>query len=170
MAELYGVPGPWEGRLAIAGRPRGGDWLQDELATLRAAGVDVLVSLLTPAEVHEFSLDREAEFAASKHIESVSFPIDDRGVPSAAAMLQLVRQIQDALLQGKTVALHCRAGVGRSALVAAAVLAAAGSDTEEAFEQISRSHGLPVPDTQEQRDWLARLAQEGLRPARKAAS
>ena len=29
--KLYWVDGPWLGKLALAARPRGGDWLCDEL-------------------------------------------------------------------------------------------------------------------------------------------
>ena len=57
--EIYRV-GPVEhGRLAIVPRPRGGDWLADEIQALREAGVDVLVSLLTADEVAELDLARE---------------------------------------------------------------------------------------------------------------
>jgi hypothetical protein len=43
-------------------RPRGGDWLIDEIKALRESDVNVLVSLLTPAEVSEFDLAEEASF------------------------------------------------------------------------------------------------------------
>jgi hypothetical protein len=29
---LYWIEGPWTGRLAISARPRGWDWLQDDVA------------------------------------------------------------------------------------------------------------------------------------------
>jgi hypothetical protein len=56
---LYWIAGPWPGRLAIAGRPRGGDWLGEELRGLREAGVDVLVSMLEPAEETDLGLEKE---------------------------------------------------------------------------------------------------------------
>ena len=42
-------------------RPRGGDWLTDELRDLAVAGLDVLVSLLSAAEVAELDLGAEAD-------------------------------------------------------------------------------------------------------------
>lgn len=42
--KLHGVNGPWAGKLALAPRPRGGDWLEDELACWRQEGVDEVVS------------------------------------------------------------------------------------------------------------------------------
>jgi hypothetical protein len=40
-------------RLAIVPRPRGGDWLEDELDQMKRAGVDVLVSMLQVDEAAE---------------------------------------------------------------------------------------------------------------------
>src|SRR6266567_3098967 len=60
-AQLYSIQGLPAGRISIMARPRGGDWLLDEIKALREASVDVLVSLLTPAEVMEFDLREEAE-------------------------------------------------------------------------------------------------------------
>src|SRR2546430_4839831 len=61
--DLFWIPGPWPGRLAITNRPRGGDWLQDEIAGLHSAGVEVLVSLLEAEEERELQLRQEASLA-----------------------------------------------------------------------------------------------------------
>ena len=50
-------------RVAIVPRPRGGDWLEDDLKAIKEAGVDVLVSMLTPPEQGELGLDEEATLA-----------------------------------------------------------------------------------------------------------
>ena len=57
--ELYWIEGPWQGKLAILPRPRGGDWLEDEVQGWRAAGLNVVVSLLTADEVAGFDLAQE---------------------------------------------------------------------------------------------------------------
>src|SRR5262245_59231148 len=82
-AEIYWMTGVPQGRLAVLPRPRGGDWLADEARSLRLAGVDVLLSLLTNEEVVELDLAEEAACCAEAGIEFVSFPIQDRGVPSS---------------------------------------------------------------------------------------
>lgn len=46
-AELFWIDGPWQGRLAVMPRPRGGDWLEDEIVSLNKMGISVLVSTLT---------------------------------------------------------------------------------------------------------------------------
>jgi hypothetical protein len=45
--------------------------------------------------------------------------------------------------------------------VAASVLIAAGDTPNEAFRRIEQARGRPVPDTPEQRDWVARNARRG---------
>jgi protein-tyrosine phosphatase len=59
---------------------------------------------------------------------------------------------------GKSVVIHCRQGVGRSALTAACVMAVGGVPVDEALEKIQNARSCPVPDTPEQRRWVAHLA------------
>ena len=163
-AEIYWVGGTPAGRLAVLPRPRGGDWLEDEVRSLRAAGVDVLVSLLTREEAAELDLGQEASCCAAAGIAFVSFPFADRGVPASASdALALVRQLGTLLAGGQAVAIHCRQGVGRSALVAACVLASLGDRPDAAFERVARARGCPVPDTAKQRAWVLRFAERHLR-------
>src|SRR5256885_568555 len=77
--ELTWIEGPWPGRLAIMPRPRGGDWLEDEIQSWRQSGVDVIISLLTREEQTELSLADEEELCRANGMEFVSFPIVDRG-------------------------------------------------------------------------------------------
>ncbi len=146
------------GRLGIMSRPRGGDWLDDEIRRLRQHGVQVLVSLLEPAEVEELDLLREPEVAVSEAIVYLSFPIPDRGVPGDALQFhRLVQEVGDHVASGASVVIHCRAGIGRSSMLAACVLAGRGASLDEAFRILSAARGLPVPDTHEQRDWAERF-------------
>ena len=78
---LYWIEGPWAGRLAVSARPRGGDWLEDEVKGWRASGVDMVVCLLTPGEVDDLGLKEEATRCKEEGISLVSFPIADRRVP-----------------------------------------------------------------------------------------
>lgn len=75
------------------------------------------------------------------------------------ALRQLVKQLESELLNGRCVGVHCRQGIGRSSVVAASLLAAAGEDTEVAFQRIMQSRGRPVPDTVEQRKWVDNFSQ-----------
>lgn len=158
--DLYPIEGVPSVRLAIVGRPRGGDWLEDEIRALRQAGVDVLVSLLTPSEAAELELRQEEECCQACGLSYLSFPIQDRGVPNSVRdMAALVAKLRGFLGEGKHVAVHCRQGVGRSALVAASLLVALGFSTDRAFELVAAARGRPVPDTEQQRRWVEALAQ-----------
>jgi protein-tyrosine phosphatase len=153
--EVYWIPGPWPGRLGILPRPRGGDWLLDEVWSWRAAGIDVVASLLTADEVTEFDLKEEEALSRAKGVEFYSFPIPDRGVPgSRRELAELVDRLETALESGKNVAVHCRQGIGRSALVTASLLVAAGEEPDGAFRRIEEIRGRPVPETAEQRAWV----------------
>src|SRR6266404_752629 len=90
---LFWIEGPWTGRLAIAPRPRGGDWLEDEVHAWQQAGLDRVVSLLTPAEVTELDLDKEEAWCQAYVMQFYAFPITDMGVPvSRKASVALIRQ------------------------------------------------------------------------------
>jgi protein-tyrosine phosphatase len=56
------------------------------------------------------------------------------------------------------VAIHCRAGIGRSSLVAAAVLVLKGWIAADALAAIATARRLPVPDTELQRQWVLDFA------------
>ena len=141
--ELCWIAGPWPGRLAIMPRPRGGDWLEDEIQSWRHARVDVIVSLLTREEQTELNLIDEGELCRTKGIAFVSFPVLDRGVPPLVeAFSNLVRKLADELAHGKNVAVHCRQGIGRAALVAIGLLVLSGVDSVAAVQQVSFCTGL----------------------------
>jgi protein-tyrosine phosphatase len=154
--ELYPIDGPWPGHLAIAPRPRGGDWLEDEIRAWRRSGIDVVLSLLTREEEAELGLTEEAEFSRANSIEFVSFPILDRGVPSSREVFaKQVTDLAEQLRRGKSVAVHCRQGIGRAALVAIGLLISAGVEWDEAIRRVGSARGCSVPETPDQRQWVA---------------
>jgi len=156
--DLYWIPGPWRGRLAVAARPRGGDWLEDEVNGWRRAGIDVIVSLLEEDEAAQLDLADEGKTVEGEGMRFISFPIPDRGVPaSAPAAMSLIAALSDALAAGKTVAVHCRQGLGLSGLLTAAVLTSSGLDPERAIEAVSSARGQTVPETDDQRLWVQHL-------------
>ena len=158
-AEIYwiGVPGP--GRLAILPRPRGGEWLDEDIRSLRKEGVDVLVSLLERHEVEEFDLEGEAAACATQGIDFVSHPIRDHTAPLRfRETAALVRSLEARMSTGKGIAVHCFAGIGRSGTLAAAILLERGMPLDTVLESLALARGFPVPETAEQHQWLERFA------------
>ena len=159
--DIYWIDGPWSGKLAILARPRGEDWLEDEVAGWKDAGVDVVVSLLTREEDSELGLVDEREQVQQHGLTFISFPIADYSVPTSTPELrQVVATLEQSLKQGNSVGIHCRPGIGRSSVLAACVLVTSGESPDNAFQQISSARGRPVPDTSEQRNWVTAFASE----------
>jgi protein-tyrosine phosphatase len=156
--ELYWIPIEL-GHLAIMAKPRAGEWLTDEIDGWRSEGVDVVVSLLESSESNELDLDGEATACVDAGIEFFSFPIRDRGVPrSVPDASKLIELLAEKLKAGASVAIHCRAGIGRSALIAACTLTRLGVAPAKAFELIGNSRRVRVPDTDEQSFWVEAFA------------
>ena len=123
-------------------RPRGGAWLAQDLTALKQAGVDVLISALTPREIHALDLRAQRAICESLNIRLVSLPIEDREVPdSTLALLEPVATLAADLRAGLTLVSHCRAGIGRSSLLAAAILCAVGWAPTDAWACIESARG-----------------------------
>jgi protein-tyrosine phosphatase len=155
--ELYWI----ETDLALLMRPRGGDWLSDEIQDWKRDGLDVIVSLLDAKEVRDLNLTNEANAVQAAGLTFISFPVTDLGVPDHLLdTIKLVDSLAALRAEGKKIGIHCRQGLGRSPLIAACLLVRAGVAPETAWERISSVRGTTVPETAEQREWLNRFAEE----------
>lgn len=105
----------WLERGRLAGTPQPGvfDDLQQDLDALVRVGVTRLLTLL------ERPLPCEPELRA-RGIETAWEPIADMDAPEFLQCLRICRCIDAWLAQGETVAVHCRAGHGRTGTVLAA--------------------------------------------------
>lgn len=117
-------------------------------------------SLLEPAEIVELGLDLEEALCLGSGMRFASFPIADRGVPDSLGRARiLAQQVSTWIGDGQAVAIHCRAGIGRSSLIAACALVRMGIDPTSAFRMIGSARGVRVPDTDEQREWVIAFAE-----------
>jgi protein-tyrosine phosphatase len=157
--QLHWVNGPWLGKLALAARPRGGEWLHDELANWRREGVNTVFSLLTREEEQDLGLTREDRETRAQGMTFKSFPIPDRHVPdSQVSLAKVLEKLDKELSSGTNIVLHCRQGIGRSGLVAACLLVTKGLETKAAIEHLSVARGVQIPETDEQRRWIDHFA------------
>ncbi|MEM1325755.1 MAG: dual specificity protein phosphatase family protein [Bacteroidota bacterium] len=147
--------------LGTMARPRGNDWLEDEIKGLKYRKVDILVSLLERGEIYDLDLQEEEIFCSQHGIEYINFPIEDVQVPkNEDKFTVLAALLADQIEHNKSVVIHCRMGIGRSSILAAAILIRLGYQGEETFEIISKHRGLAVPDTEEQRNWILSIEKE----------
>jgi protein-tyrosine phosphatase len=155
---IFWIELPLKGHLAIMPRPLGGELLDRDIAGLKAARVTTILSLIEPEEASELELIGEKDVCAAHGIVFLSYPIADRGLPTdGTSFATLARSLADKVMAGGSVAIHCRAGIGRSSLAAASILVQCGFTAELALKSISQARGLAVPDTDAQRAWILAL-------------
>lgn len=155
--EIYLVADDLPGRLYIMPCPSGGCLSQD-VAAYQALRVDTVVSMLAVDEAADLGLADESTECARAGIVFISSPIKDFGLPDTTVFDALVERIVHAIGQGKQVAVHCRAGIGRSGMVTAAVLIAMGEAVDIAVQKVTTARGEPIPDTVEQGRFIADFA------------
>ncbi|HUA88213.1 MAG TPA: ADP-ribosylglycohydrolase family protein [Steroidobacteraceae bacterium] len=123
------------------------------LQALQEAGVGCFIDLTGPQESTEYAQALAPGTAYHR------FGIPDHGVPqSPALMARVLDTVHAAVRTGTTVYVHCRAGIGRTGLVAGCLLAESGFAAEAAIEELNRlwqasarsRQWASIPETEEQ--------------------
>jgi protein-tyrosine phosphatase len=81
-----------------------------------------------------------------------------RGSPKLGTFEETIDRLGDDRRVGRRVAIHCHQGLGRSPLVAAALLVRSGHSPDAAWNLISQKRRQIVPETGAQREWLRAFA------------
>jgi atypical dual specificity phosphatase len=129
-----GVRGPsdffWLLPGILGGLPRPGivKQAEDDLDGLQRLGITDLVTL---EESKVFKPADLAGYGIAPHF----FPINDMSVPTAEAAVQFCRHVETMIEAGGTVAVHCRAGLGRTGTMLACQLIWRGMGPLEALEK-----------------------------------
>ena len=144
-----------KGFLAVSAHPAQCGNAAVMISDMATGGVRQVVSLLQPGESRELGLVNEEALVNAQSMEFVSFPIPDMGLPeSVNDFARLSQKLFHQVEAGINTLIHCRAGIGRSGLLAAAVLLHGGRSVQQAFTQVSHMRGCQVPETAQQGDWL----------------
>jgi ADP-ribosyl-[dinitrogen reductase] hydrolase len=152
------------GRLLAGEHPAAADdrATRRRLAKLLGAGIDCFLDLTEPAEIATYQ-PLLAAARGGKEALYLRRPIRDHGVPeSEAGMQQILDTLDRALAEGRSVYMHCRAGIGRTNLVAGCWIATRGEGGEAALERLNRawrgnarSRSWPtIPETGQQADFI----------------
>jgi len=154
------------GRLLAGEHPSGSDdkATRKRLGKLIGAGIDCFLDLTEPGELESY----EPLLAAVPGGDVATYlrrPIRDHGVPqSEAGMREILAALDRALAEGRRVYLHCRAGIGRTNLVAGCWIASSSGDGEAALERLNRAWQdnarsrtwASIPETAAQADFVRR--------------
>lgn len=155
--EIYPIDSIGRGSLAIMAHPASHGDLESAIAAIASSDIQQIVSLLASAEVRLLGLEHEAELVNAASMQFLSFPVTDMGLPgSSEAFAGLAWQLYQQIEAGSNVVIHCRGGIGRSGLLAAAVLLHDGFEVQQALAEVTRKRGRQVPETAQQGDWLAK--------------
>lgn len=158
-ARIFWINKEYPGKLGIMTRPSGEVYLKTELQNVRRAGVDILVSLLEEEEISKMKLGEEGAVVKELGMEFVHHPIPDRSIPeNYEATLGLVKYLAKELEEGKNLVFHCRKSIGRSPMMAAAIMVWLGANPKKAFQHIKKIRRAQVPDQVSQLRWVEEVA------------
>jgi ADP-ribosylglycohydrolase len=138
----------------------------DRLRRFLSAGVTCFVDLTEPWEFPSYEALLPFATPDGRRVEYLREPIPDHGVPaSRETMSRVLAMLDDALEAGHVVYVHCRAGVGRSAMVAGCWLASRPDASMEPLDRLQQlwqqcakaEDWTFIPETEDQaqfvRDW-----------------
>jgi protein tyrosine phosphatase (PTP) superfamily phosphohydrolase (DUF442 family) len=146
-------------KIALMAKPRAGEWLESEVVGLKSMGIGTVVSLIERDEIRELHLSDEKQLCEEYGITFIHFPIPDRGVPkSVEALKAMVESLSAKVTAGEAIVIHCRAGIGRTGLIAACVMLHLGYPFKNIFATLSKARGVNVPDTDIQIAWVQSYA------------
>ena len=121
------VPGLWVGSAPSA----------VHVAALVSAGIDAVVDL----RAEDDSVRRQWPDFAAVH----AIPLRDHGTPSLDELRAAATTVSDLVGEGRTVLVHCHAGVERAPTVACAALMVQGWSLEDAYRRVIEHRPAAAP-------------------------
>ncbi|MFC3835094.1 MULTISPECIES: cyclin-dependent kinase inhibitor 3 family protein [Deinococcus] len=129
--------------------------LRADLETLARDGTQVIAPLIEDFEFDLLGMDGYHDEAEARHLTVVPCPIPDGGVPrDPHAFSTYVDDLMTLLLDGQSVVVHCRGGLGRAGLTAACVLVQAGMTPEDAIRLVRHTRSPHAIETRTQEQFV----------------
>ena len=162
-AELFNLLRvPPDGLLVLSAQPAKLCAVDLTLASYRQLGVRLVVSLLPGHEMATLGLQSLGQRCEAADMAWANCPIDDFAHPGPEFEKQwqkIARALHAFLNTGQGVALHCRAGLGRTGTVAARILIERGMSAALAIQLVRQARPGSI-ETASQEDYLRHLAMQ----------
>lgn len=138
------------------------------LEVLIGAGVSAFLDLTEEGECAPYAAWFPEQARSGRAVNYVRKPLPDHSIPQTPqVMTDILETLEDLLADGHCVYVHCRAGIGRTGMVAGCHLIRQGMAPEAALEhlqQLWRDCGRSViwphtPETEEQTEYVRRWGQ-----------
>ncbi|WP_342363067.1 dual specificity protein phosphatase family protein [Terrarubrum flagellatum] len=128
-------------------------------AALSAAGATAMITLVETAMLDAFGVPDLGAVAARAGLAWLHLPIADFSTPDTAFLARWReegRGIHARLDRGEAIAIHCRAGLGRTGTVAAMILVERSLQPREAIAAVREARPGTI-ETTEQQAWVRAL-------------
>ncbi|MDT8392191.1 MAG: dual specificity protein phosphatase family protein [Lentisphaeria bacterium] len=156
------IPLDSPGRLYASPMPYGPyDPFNRLLSDYRKRRIDVVVPLVTDDEVEKKAAKNIFKVYEKEGFQVVRFPIPDLTGPTMEEVTESITQMALLLARGKKMVVHCNAGLGRTGVVLACVMAEIEKKSgDEAMKAIKEHLNLNMTDEQIRfvRKWTAAAA------------
>lgn len=137
--------------LYISTKPDGGERLENEIRCLKSIGNKiVLCSLLSKNEITKYQLKDEPLFCGIENIDFLHLEIPDESIPIYSDFKNLIETLIDKTKTLDTIVVHCKHGIGRSGMVAVAILLNYNLSLDYACKLVSKNRGYTVPQSKSQ--------------------
>lgn len=138
------------GKLYLSAMPGREEPLEEFLQEAEEAGINHILCLVSDEEIAEKSPEYlEAIHQSRIPAQMWQHPIPDYGAPDQPyEILQAVESMKQVLIRGESVVIHCAAGIGRTGMVAIALLVRLGFSQPVATRTIEQAGSTPETDEQ----------------------